>query len=476
MAEALYRKYRPRSLDDVVGQQHIVETLKKALKTGRIRHAYLFSGPKGVGKTSIARILAHEINQLPYTDDAVHLDIIEIDAASNRRIDEIRDLRDKVNITPAAAKYKVYIIDEVHMLTREAFNALLKTLEEPPEHSIFILATTEAHKLPETIISRTQHFTFKPIDSEQSAKQLEAIAKKEKINITPEALWLIAEYEHGSLRDGQSLLDRLGASGTKVTDETVRQLIGLAPDAAVEQLSELISAGSSADLMKALDELSVHGSSPGIIAKQMADHVRQQLVTGDSAAWKIPLLRELIGVPGSVDPRQSLEIALLEAAEVNLAVKPAEPLEPAEVIDAVEPAPEQTQDIVEEVLEPEGRESKTNSTSKSEFSLDDWPKILAKTQKTQPGLYSALRLAIPEIREGKLLLKFEFALHQKKLASSDSVSELAKIIASVSGISPMIESVLEKSSSKKASDNKVGSKSELGNISNIFDGAEVLES
>ncbi|MEN9380090.1 MAG: hypothetical protein RJB15_1786, partial [Pseudomonadota bacterium] len=164
MGQALYRKYRSRSLDEIVGQDHVTSTLKQAIKQGRISHAYLLTGPRGVGKTSIARILAHEINELPYEDDSTHIDIIEIDAASNRRIDEIRELRDKVNIAPTSAKYKVYIIDEVHMLTKEAFNALLKTLEEPPAHVVFILATTDAHKLPETIVSRTQRFSFKPVD------------------------------------------------------------------------------------------------------------------------------------------------------------------------------------------------------------------------------------------------------------------------------------------------------------------------
>src|SRR5579862_2935753 len=144
MRQALYRKYRSSSFDEVVGQEHITDTLQRAIKSGRISHAYLFTGPRGVGKTSVARILAHAVNQFDYSGESARLDIIEIDAASNRRIDEIRDLRDKVAIAPVEGKYKVYIVDEVHMLTREAFNALLKTLEEPPAHSIFILATTEA--------------------------------------------------------------------------------------------------------------------------------------------------------------------------------------------------------------------------------------------------------------------------------------------------------------------------------------------
>src|SRR6476469_2845336 len=209
MGQALYRKYRSKSLKEIVGQEHITDTLAEAIKSGRLSHAYLFTGPKGVGKTSIARILAHEINVLPYDEQQTHIDIIEIDAASNRRIDEIRELRDKIHVAPALAKYKVYIIDEVHMQTREAFNALLKTLEEPPAHTIFILATTEAHKLPETIISRTQRFEFKPLAAGHMAKHLQKIAKSEKIDITPGAISLLAEFGGGSFRDSISFLDQL---------------------------------------------------------------------------------------------------------------------------------------------------------------------------------------------------------------------------------------------------------------------------
>src|SRR5690606_16546256 len=163
MSKAFYRKYRSKSLAEVVGQSHITDILTRALREGKIAHAYLFTGPRGVGKTSIARILAHEINQIPYTDDSSHLDIIEIDAASNNGVEDIRDLRERVQLAPVSAAKKVYIIDEVHMLSKAAFNALLKTLEEPPEHIVFILATTDADKLPETIISRTQRFAFRTI-------------------------------------------------------------------------------------------------------------------------------------------------------------------------------------------------------------------------------------------------------------------------------------------------------------------------
>ena len=176
---ALYRKYRSRSLEEVIGQEQITKTLSNAIKQGKISHAYLFTGPRGTGKTSVARILAHEINDIPYTDDSISLDIIEIDAASNRRIDDIRDLRDKVHIAPVGAKYKVYIIDEVHMLSGSAFNAFLKILEEPPAHVKFLLATTEPHKLPETIISRVQRFEFRKFSRQEIIDHLTFIASQE---------------------------------------------------------------------------------------------------------------------------------------------------------------------------------------------------------------------------------------------------------------------------------------------------------
>jgi DNA polymerase-3 subunit gamma/tau len=208
MTQVLYRKYRPKKFSEVVGQDHIVGILKAAVEADRISHAYLFSGPRGTGKTSVARILAEGIGCHEH-------DLLEMDAASSRGIDEIRSLRDSVYITPLRSKRKVYIIDEVHMLTKEAFNALLKTLEEPPAHAIFILATTEPEKLPDTIVSRCQHFAFKKIPEDILSNSLLKIAKKEGIEIDREAAGLLALFADGSFRDAQVMLDQLIATNKK---------------------------------------------------------------------------------------------------------------------------------------------------------------------------------------------------------------------------------------------------------------------
>ncbi|HLZ14656.1 MAG TPA: DNA polymerase III subunit gamma/tau, partial [Candidatus Saccharimonadales bacterium] len=312
MGQALYRTHRPTRLRDVVGQEHITTALTRALKKGTISHAYLFTGPKGVGKTSIARILAHEINGLPYEDDRTHLDIIEIDAASNRRIDEIRDLRDKVHIAPTSATYKVYIIDEVHMLTKEAFNALLKTLEEPPAHVVFILATTEVHKLPETIISRTQRFAFKAVEQAKVVAHLRDIATAEHIDITDEALELIARHGEGSFRDSISLLDQIRNSGEKITLADVQACLGLAPEEFIAQIVTALEAHDAASLAGSFS----HGYEPAQVARQLGAVLRERLLAGTPVGSKdatIALLQKLVDVPSSPNPRAYLEIALLDA-------------------------------------------------------------------------------------------------------------------------------------------------------------------
>lgn len=248
---ALYRQWRPQDFEQLVGQEHISTTLKNAITSNRIAHAYLFSGPRGTGKTSTAKIMAKALNCLQGPTihpcnacdsckriiDGSSMDVLEIDAASNRGIDEIRELREKVKFTPVDGRYKVYIIDEVHMLTTEAFNALLKTLEEPPAHAIFILATTEPHKIPATILSRCQRYDFRRIDSEAISGRLLKVLQEMSIEAEPEALGVIANFAEGGLRDALSILDQcIAFSGDRITVEDVRSMLGLAGDEWLEHM------------------------------------------------------------------------------------------------------------------------------------------------------------------------------------------------------------------------------------------------
>lgn len=295
-----------------MGQSHITRILQRAIASGHIAHAYLLTGPRGVGKTSIARILAHEINGLPYTDESTHLDIIEIDAASNNSVEDIRDLRDKVQIAPTSSPKKIYIIDEVHMLSKSAFNALLKTLEEPPEHVVFILATTDADKLPATILSRVQRFNFRAISPRDAAKHLAFIAEQEKIAITPDALELIAEQGKGSFRDSISLLDQLRSLSDETIDRAmVAEVLGLAQDELVEGL---LAAYATADIGRAaqlIDEAEAAGTPAELLAEQLLGIARQRVV--EDAAL-LPLLDKLLAVPRAGWPRIALLTALASRA------------------------------------------------------------------------------------------------------------------------------------------------------------------
>ena len=264
MYQVLYRKYRSPAFADVVGQDHVTATLRRALATGRLSHAYLFTGPRGTGKTSCARILAKAVNCLEPKDgepcnecelcrgidNASILDVIEIDAASNNGVDNIRDLRDETNFTPAQGKYRVYIIDEVHMLSAGAFNALLKTLEEPPSYVIFILATTEVHKLPATVLSRCQRFDFHRISAEDIAKRLQYVAGQENFELEPAAAMLLARVADGAMRDALSLLDRCRAGDGAITAQFVAKCIGMADR---HYLFELTDAVLERDIPRCLE-------------------------------------------------------------------------------------------------------------------------------------------------------------------------------------------------------------------------------
>lgn len=293
MYQVLYRKYRPSTFEDVVGQPQVTVTLKNELKSGRINHAYLFTGSRGTGKTTCAKILAKAVNCLNLTDSnpcgecenckgidsGEILDVVEMDAASNRKIDNIRDIIDEVAFTPARAKYRVYIIDEVHMLTTEAFNALLKTLEEPPKHVIFILATTEVHKLPATITSRCQRFDFHRIAPKDIAYRLQIIAQHEGVTLTDEAATLIAVIADGALRDAISLLDRcIGIADGDVTADVVRDAAGLASKNYLFEMCNCTINKNPARALSIIDKL--YGESKDIprLCDELISHFRSLMM------------------------------------------------------------------------------------------------------------------------------------------------------------------------------------------------------
>ena len=530
MGQALYRTYRPLKLSEVVGQEHVTTALTHALQAGTISHAYLFTGPRGVGKTSIARIMAHEINGLPYDDESIHLDIIEIDAASNRRIDEIRDLRDKVHIAPTSAKYKVYIIDEVHMLTREAFNALLKTLEEPPAHAVFILATTESHKLPETIISRTQRYTFKPVSLDKVVAHLRQIASEEKIEIEDEALELIAAHGEGSFRDSISLLDQVRNTGKGVTLADVEAVLGIAPENVITTLIAALAAHDASSIAATFQQAKEHGYESARLAKQLAERLRLQVIDGNLSLdhdVALNLLAKLVSVPASPDPQTYLQIILLDAAlagthtdtkthQPAVAGKPpsthtsastaprsgpvvggSNPSSPAKDEPKKADTPKKAEKPIEKQApapEPEQSKPVTNGAMLDEAA---WQHVLEPIRKGYSTLYSILKSADVTFEPGLVRLTFERDFYRKRANDAKNKQIIIETIRTATGKNAQIECTLadktESNTPKPATEATAVAPSpaitesvtpapvdktnnSIENISNIFGGAELLES
>lgn len=300
MYQVLYRKWRPQTFADVVGQPHVTASLTGAVQSGRLSHAYLFTGSRGTGKTSCAKILAKAVNcEHPADgnpcntcdtcrgiDNGSILDVIEIDAASNNGVDNIRDLREEANYTPTHAKYRVYIIDEVHMLSTGAFNALLKTLEEPPAHVKFILATTEVHKLPSTILSRCQRFDFKRIEPQDIAGRLQYVASQENIALTDDGAMLIARVSDGAMRDALSLLDRCAAYGEEITETVVSDAAGLAGREHLFALAESIAAHDSEKTLTVLNELYNNACNMERLIADLITHFRAMMIARSVSNYK----------------------------------------------------------------------------------------------------------------------------------------------------------------------------------------------
>lgn len=314
MSQALYRKYRSKSLSEIVGQDHVTSLLDRALESNKVAHAYLLTGPRGTGKTSVARILAHKITGLPYDIEDNNLDIIEIDAASNNGVDNVRDLREKALVAPIKSQKKVYIIDEVHMLSKSAFNALLKIIEEPPEHVVFILATTDFDKVPDTIVSRTQRYNFRLIDESTVADHLAFIAKKESIKIDTDALNLIAERGGGSLRDSISLLDQIQHSESKngeITRSDIEASLGLATKDEINAIGEAILSGDVLKIITAVRQPELRGIGAVSVADQLYNWIQRNL---ESYPYLVTYFEDLIKVQKSHRPDVAILVAVLKFA------------------------------------------------------------------------------------------------------------------------------------------------------------------
>ncbi len=468
MSVALYRKYRSKSLQEIVGQEHVTEVLSRAIASGSAGHAYLLTGPRGTGKTSTARIIAHEINQLPYSSEAEHLDIIEIDAASNNGVDDVRDLRDKALIAPVNAAKKVYIIDEVHMLSKQAFNALLKILEEPPAHVVFILATTDFDKVPDTIISRTQRFHFHLVDLEKVTKHLAFIANEENISISEDALRLIAERGGGSFRDSISLLDQLQhISDKNITVELIERTLGLASRDDVEAILAGIQSGQASAIVDALQAAEKKGVSATSLASQLRSAIQQRIATNPQL---VHYLEGLMSVTKAAHPSITLLVTLLEhtskpapiasTAPPQTPPQPAAPSKPKTVAAAAAPAPakpivaptpapkstaqiaanppqtaQNPQKPATKTPEPPAKSAAPTPTQKganavaiSEF---DWQNVLdyaANSKNESIGVYSLLKKCGHELAGTTLTLYTGTKFGKIKLDSAKNQAFLGKIL------------------------------------------------
>ena len=470
MSQALYRKYRSRSLDEVLGQDHVTSILRRALDQGKIAHAYLLTGPRGVGKTSVARILAHEINHLPYDDDSSNLDIIEIDAASNNGVDDIRVLREKAQVAPVSAPKKVYIIDEVHMLSKSAFNALLKTLEEPPEHVVFILATTDADKLPATILSRVQQFFFHPIPTEIMTRQLMNIAKKEGFAIEEDAARLIAERSHGGFRDGISTLDQLSILATSdqpLTANMVTEYLGLSDATMLGNLLDSYPSDDNEKVLNIFQELENSGANSVVVSHQLLSIARNRLRKNPNL---VGLVQQLIEVDRHPHPDLKLLTIFMNsnsqptekpvAPKKNIAqattkkpaakptpIKPAEPAKPTEKPIKKEEKP------VEPAKKPAAKPKKTDATLEL-----NWEKVIERAKEKSLGLASLLQKSQWSFDGEKLTIYAGSAFYKKKLDDAKNKPLISEIISEETAMDLEIDIIGEK---KPPEDEKLAEIAEL---------------
>jgi DNA polymerase-3 subunit gamma/tau len=425
--EAFSRKYRPKDFEQVIGQEAVVKTLKNAIEMDRISHAYIFAGPRGVGKTTISRILTKCLNcekgispepcnkceNCLEIDKGSFPDMYEIDAASNRGIDDIRNLKDNVGYSPIKGRYKVYIIDEAHMLTREAFNALLKTLEEPPPKNIFILATTELHKIPDTIKSRCQTFIFKPPNVSQIKDYLEKILKKENVEYEEHALELLAKESEGGVRDSASLLDQAVTFGNgKITEKVVEELLGILPQKIIQDFIKNVKERNIKELLKTINDLDKKGYDLNVFWKQITTELYQQLLNLSLGEEKNQIFSEddikeliyiqnlfnkgLIEARNFPDPKNIYTLTILKLEYIK-DIKPV-----SELIQYLKTG---NVKISETPKNGDSAASKQNEKTKTEFSLQD---AILKIGKEAGGIVSSTLKKIKiEEKEDKFIFEVD---------------------------------------------------------------------
>ena len=489
MTQALYRKWRPLQWDEVVGQQHILQTLTNAVRADRVGHAYLFAGPRGTGKTTIARIIAKAVNCLnedlakrpcnecehcTAVNENRFLDLIEIDAASNTSVDDVRDLRDKINFSPTQGKFKIYIIDEVHMLSTAAFNALLKTLEEPPPHAIFVLATTEIHKIPATVLSRCQRHEFRRVPVDEIIGQLQRISKEEKIKVDDDALALIARQSAGGMRDAISLLDQLASTGDKIDLALTQTVLGTAASQTVLDLIASIQDQKPALAMDAIHQALDAGADPRSLARQIVDYLRglmliqmgnddqvevtkdvKKIMTTHAGAFSTQdVLRMMkafnaaaVDTRGGWQPSLSLELAVAESLEAPMVEQGEKQVQAEKVKPSVQKAktkddPEKAKAVkpVTQKAEPEKKPVKSAELKAKSGApvislgkvVEAWRDIRSVIKPDHPALDGLLNSCKPlEIRGDELILGFASDVLVKKMDQPEQIEATRKAIAEV---------------------------------------------
>ena len=474
MGQALYRKWRPQTFDDLIGQEHVVRTLRNALRMGQIHHAYLFAGPRGTGKTTTARLLAKAVNCLAPVEErpcnrceicrAVNegrlMDLIEIDAASHTGVDNVRDILEKVPFRPSQARYKVYVIDEAHMLSTSAFNALLKTLEEPPEHVIFVLATTEPHRILPTVLSRCQRFEFRRIPVEAIATRLRTICTAEGIEAEEAALELIARAATGSLRDAISLLDQMASAG-EVTVEAVRRTLGSGSQETVQAIARAWIEGETAAGLRAINAAVDQGADARQLARQLSDFLRGLMLTklGAGSAWIEPTAEEREAL-SALAARVSTE-ALVRATRLFAEVaatrssgwRPQLPLELAFVEATLKPAPQSAPAPAPAAVSAptRPRTQKPPSSTPAAPPVDgtiaalqkQWRALGSQLRRVNLSLSALINDAKPLAWEGEtLILGFRHNFHRQKVNTEENRRTLENFLGEKLGRKVRVRCIL----------------------------------